>query len=92
MNSEENITLIDSAPKVHFITTYSPYYAQDLIRIKLSEFLSVETARNRELSRIGKEEDRLIAWRTSGEYWGKQRTVIVTHNPRTAAKAKIRIR
>ncbi len=88
MNSEDNISFIDAAPRVHFITTYSPYYAQDLMRIKLSEFVPVETAKNRELSRIGKEDDRLIAWRTSGEYWGKQRTVIVTHNPRTAAKQR----
>jgi transposase len=88
MNSDDNISLIDAAPRVHFITTYSPYYAQDLMRVKLSEFAPVETAKNRELSKIGKEEDRLIAWRTSGEYWGKQRTVIVTHNPPTAAKQR----
>ena len=71
MNSEDNISFIDAAPRVHFITTYSPYYAQDLMRIKLSEFVPVETAKNRELSRIGKEDDRLIAWRTSGENHGQ---------------------
>jgi transposase len=38
MNSEENIALIDATSGVHFVTSYSPYFAQDLMRIKLSEF------------------------------------------------------
>jgi transposase len=88
MNSDDNICLIDATPRVHFITTYSPYYARDLIRVKLSEFVPVETVRNRELAKLGKDEDRLVAWRTRGEYWGKERTVIVTYNPRTAAKQR----
>lgn len=88
MNSDENISVIDAIPKVHFITTYSPHYAPDLIRVKLSEFRAVETVRNRELERLGKEDDRLVAWRTRGEYWGKERAVIVTYNPLTAAKQR----
>jgi transposase len=88
MNSEENIALIDSTPKIHFITTYSSYFAQDLLRVKLSEFKPVDTVRNRELTRLGKEDDRLVAWRTRGQFWEKERTVIVTYNPRTAAKQR----
>lgn len=88
MNSEDNVALIDSTPKVHFITTYSSYFAQDLIRVKLSEFAPVDTVRNRELTRLGKEDDRLVAWRSRGQFWEKQRTVIVTYNPRTAAKQR----
>lgn len=88
MNSEDNIALIDATPKVHFITTYSPYFAQDLLRVKLSEFNPVDTVRNRELVRLGKEDDRLVAWRTRRSFWEKDRTVIVTYNPRTAAKQR----
>ena len=88
MNSEENVALIDSTPKVHFITTYSSYFAQDLIRVKLSDFAPVDTVRNRELIRLGKQDDRLVAWRSRGQHWGKERTVIVTYNPRTAAKQR----
>jgi transposase len=88
MNSEDNIALIDSTPKVHFITTYSCYFAQDLLRVKLSEFKPVDTVKNRELARLGKEDDRLVAWRTRGPFWEKERTVIVTYNPRTAAKQR----
>jgi transposase len=31
-------------------------------------------------------EERLLAYRTSGEFWGKQRAVVVTYNPATARK------
>ena len=40
------------------------------------------------MSSKGQEDDQLVAWRTTGEFWGKERTVIVTHNPRTAAKQR----
>ncbi|MDD3582128.1 MAG: transposase [Desulfobacca sp.] len=89
MNSEDNIALIDVTPKVHFITTYSPYYAEELIRVQLSRFTPVDTRKNRELDQLGRAEDRLVAYRTAGEYWGQARTVVVTYNPRTAAKQRL---
>lgn len=30
----------------------------------------------------------MLAWRTTGQYWGDRRTVVVTFNPRTAAKQR----
>jgi transposase len=88
MNSEDNIALIDATPRVHFITSYSPYYAEDLIRVKLSHFTPVDTPKNRELAELGREEDRIVAYRTSGQYWGRERTAVVTYNPRTATKQR----
>lgn len=88
MNSEDNIAAIDAMAGVHFITTYSPYYADDLVRVKPSQFKPVDSAKNRELERIGREDDRLVAYRTSRELWGKERTVVVTYNPLTAAKQR----
>jgi len=88
MNSEVNIPLVDGMPGVHFITTYSPYYADDLVRVKSSEFKPVDSAKNRELEKLNREDDRLVAYRTSRELWGKERTVIVTYNPLTAAKQR----
>jgi len=88
MNSADNIADIDAAPGMHFITTYSPAFAEDLIRTKLSVFKPVDTAKNRELVSKGQGEDQLVAWRTSRSLWTKERTVIVTHNPRTAAKQR----
>ena len=88
MNSEDNIEIIDGDSRAHFITTYSPYFAEELLKVKLSEFRSVDTAKNRELVSKGREDDQLVAWRTTGSYWGRERTVIVTYNPRTAAKQR----
>jgi transposase len=88
MNSEDNIATIDAKDGMHFITTYSPSYAEELIRVKRAEFKPVETQKNLHLEKIGKGEDRLVAFRTSGEFWGKERTVVVTFNPLTAAKQR----
>jgi transposase len=88
MNAEDNFAVIDTHPRIHFITTYSTYYADDLIHVDLKNFLPVETDNNRRLRETGHDDDQLLAWRTSGEYWGRERTVIVTYNPRTATKQR----
>jgi transposase len=88
MNSDDNITAIDAMPGVHFITTYSTYYADDLVRVKSSQFKPVDSAKNRKLEKLGKEDDRLVAYRTTRELWRKERTVVVTYNPLTASKQR----
>ena len=87
MNSDDNIQAIDKNPNINFITCYSPYFAPELIHIKLSKFTVIETAKNRELREKGLSGDQLLAWRTSGQYWGKERTVVVTSNPRQPASS-----
>jgi transposase len=84
MNSEDNLQAIDSKEGVHFITTYSVAFAEDLARKDLSFFSPVDTIKNRELG----PDDQIVAWRTSGRFWGQNRTVVVTYNPRTAAKQR----
>jgi transposase len=88
MNSPENISAIDATDGAHFITTYSPYFAEDLIHAGRDQFSAVETVHNRELKAQGREDDLLSAWRTTGEYWGRERTVVVTYNPFTATKQR----
>jgi transposase len=88
MNAQENIEQIDTRDGFHFITTYSTHFAEELLRVKLSAFKPVDSARNRELERLGKEDDRIVAWRGAGEFWGRERTVVLTYNPRTAAKQR----
>jgi transposase len=88
MNSEENMETIDRREGVHFITTYSVAFAEDLARKDLSFFQPVDTAKNRELARKGRAEDQIVAWRTAGHFWGQERSVVVTYNPRTAAKQR----
>ncbi|MCL7488725.1 MAG: hypothetical protein M8357_11205 [Desulfobulbaceae bacterium] len=88
MNSEDNIAAIDARPDINFITTYSTYYSEHLLHVDPDKFKPVETRRNQELSKDGKDDDRLKAWRTGGEYWGRLRTVVVTYNPLTATKQR----
>jgi transposase len=88
MNSEENFALIDANPRIHFITTYSTYHAEDLIHVDRDEFEPVDTDKNRILREQGRGDDQLVAWRTSGEHWGRTRTVVVTYNPRTATRQR----
>lgn len=86
MNSEANLAWLDEHPKVHFVTTYSPYFADELAATPIDQFEPVDTPKNIRLSKIGQEQKRLVAHRTTGEFWGKKRTVVVTHNPATARK------
>jgi transposase len=86
MNSEANLAWIDNNQRVHFITNYSTYFAQDLVAIALEQFDPVSIRKNKELEEAGGADERMLAFRTTGEYWGKERTVIVTYNPPSARK------
>ena len=86
MNSESNYAWIDEHARIHFVTTYSTYFAQQLATTALERFEPVDIAKNKQLVEAGNPEDRILAYRTKGEYWGKQRAVVVTYNPTTARK------
>ncbi|MDR1947303.1 MAG: transposase, partial [Desulfovibrio sp.] len=86
MNAPDNFRTIDEMDGTHFITTYSPYFAQELVHADMDLFHPVTTRRNQQLKDKGRDGDLLRAWRTSGEYWGKERSVVVTYNPLTASK------
>jgi transposase len=86
MNAEDNYSWVDEHSRVHFVTTYSPYFADALARTPLERFEPLVIEKNRRLIADGKVAERLLAHRTKGEFWGKERTVVVTHNPRTERK------
>jgi transposase len=86
MNAEGNFAWIDEHSRVHFVTTYSTYFSQDLAAVPLDRFEVVDLAKNRQLIDVERRADCLQAFRTRGEYWGKDRVVVVTYNPRTARK------
>lgn len=90
MNSVENISVIDATEQAHFITTYSTYFGERYIHTDRSRFSPVHTPRNAQLAKAGRDEDMLVAFRTTGECWGKERTVVVTYNPLTATKQRVR--
>lgn len=86
MNAEANYAVIDEHPRIHFVTTYSTYFAEDLATTSIDKFEPIDIEHNRRLIERGESEEQLLAYRTVGEYWGKQRAVVVTHNPTTARK------
>jgi transposase len=86
MNSEGNFAWIDEHSRIHFVTTYSTYFAKELATSSLEVFEPADTDRNKQLIKEGKDDDRMLVYRTSGEYWGKQRVVVITYNPVTARR------
>ena len=86
MNSEENFSWIDEHSRIHFITNYSTYFAEELTVIPLSKFEPADTKKNRRLAQEGIPEERVLVYRTEGEYWGKNRSVLITYTPATARK------
>jgi transposase len=86
MNADGNYAWIDGHARIHFITTYSTYFAQELAATPLERFEPVDTPANRRLIEQDQEEECLLAFRTKAEYWGKERAVIVTYNPVSARK------
>lgn len=86
MNAPGNYAWIDEHSRVHFVTTYSTYFAEELAATPLERFEPADTEKNRRLSEAGHPRERILAYRTTGEYWGKKRAVVVTYNPATARK------
>ncbi len=86
MNSEGNYTWIDEHSRIHFITAYSTYFAYDLAATGLDYFEPADTKKNRLLVKDSKAEERTLVYRTKGQYWGKERAVVVTYTPATARK------
>lgn len=86
MNSESNYAWIDEHARIHFVTTYSTYFAEELATTPLDRFEPVDISKNKKLMEDGHDGDLIVAYRSRGEYWGKERTVVVTYNPKTARK------
>ena len=92
MNSEEAIGRIDAEPRLHFITSYSPYFAPELARIALKHFRALPCKANQELLVKGKPQDQVLFFETTASFWGRQRKVLITFNPRTFRKKRYDLR
>lgn len=86
MNSEDNFLWLDDHPRMHFVTTYSPHYVEELMTIPLDRFGPVPIKKNETLVAAGHPEEQMLATRAGGEFWGKERAVVITYNPPTARK------
>ena len=81
INSEPALAAIDDQQRIHFVTTYSTYFADELAATDLKRFAPLSGRAGGE-----DEDDRRLAFRTRAKLWGQERTVIVTYNPKTARK------
>jgi len=88
VNSEDNIQYIDEHQRVHFITSYSAYFAEEFAGKDLKHFSPLATEKNKQLRESGQTDEQVLAYRGTGEFWGKARAVVVTYNPRTYRKKK----
>lgn len=86
MNSKDNYAWIDEHSRIHFVTNYSPHFSEELPQIPLERFEPLNIKKNERLLEKGRQSDRMLGHRSRGEYWGKQRAVVVTYNPATARK------
>jgi transposase len=71
MNSDENIEFIDDSTRIHFITTYSPYFAEDLAATDIALFSPLSIISNVKKDDEGRSSDKVTAFRTKCELWGK---------------------
>ena len=88
MNSGEAIAEIDDHSRVHFITTYSAYFVEELAGMDERAFGPLDLEKNRRLLAEGAGKDCMRVYRTRMELWGRERTVVVTYNPPAARKRR----
>ncbi len=88
MNGDDNIEFFNNNTRINFITTYSPFFAEELTTADIKVFQHIDTEKNRCLKNEGKEFYQVFAYRTSMDLWGKTRNVVVTHNPKSLEKKK----
>ena len=91
MNSEDNVAFIDDHTRIHFITTYSTYFAEDLAATDLKHFSPLNIEHNKEIIKRGNKADCILGYRTKLELWGKERAIVVTFNPKTQRKKLYRL-
>ncbi|MFX0137483.1 MAG: IS1634 family transposase, partial [Candidatus Hodarchaeota archaeon] len=84
MNSQEVIERIDEKRGLHFITSYSPYFAQELASILLKRFKTLDCRANEQIQ--GK--DKILFYETSAPFWGRTRKVVIIFNPKTFRKKR----
>lgn len=86
MNSDENIEYFDSHNRIHFITTYSPYFVEEIASVDLKHFIMLDLEKNKELIELDQSQECQLAYRTKIDLWGKERSLVVTYSPKLFRK------
>lgn len=92
MTSEANIIRLDAQAHLHFITSYSLYWAPDFARIALKHFKVLPCAHNDQLKAQGKGHDQILYVQREAMFWGQTRQVLITYNPKTFRKKRYELR
>ena len=85
MNSQQAIEGIDKKKGLHFITSYSPYFAQELAGIPLKRFKPLACEANKD---IKEEKNKILFYETSAPFWGQKRKIVIIFNPKTFRKKR----
>jgi transposase len=88
VNSEAHIRCIDEHQRVHFITSYSVFFAEEFAGKDLQHFSPLNTKNNKQLRESGQADEQVLSYRGMGEFWGKDRAVVVIYNPGAYRKKK----
>ncbi len=92
MNSEATIERLDANPDVHFVTSYSPYFASELARIPLKQFQALNPQPDETGTAREAKTDVLLYYQTTAVFWGRRRQVVITYNPKTFRKKRYELR
>ena len=87
-NYEDNSQYIDEHQWVHFITRDSVLFADEFAGMDLQHFSPLNTEKNKQLLESGQADEQVLSYRGMGEFWGKDRAVVITYNPVTYRKKK----
>ncbi len=88
VNSEANIKYIDDQQMGRFITSYPVFLAEEFAGKDLQHFSPLDTENNKHLRESGQADEQVLSYRGMGEFWGKDRAVIVIYNPGAYRKKK----
>lgn len=86
MKSADDFAWIDERQRDHFVTAYSPYFAQEVVGTAMERSLPVDARQNWAIAKKDREADQLVTYRTTSEFLGKTQVVVVKHHPSTMRK------
>jgi hypothetical protein len=73
---------------LHFLTSYSPYFAPELARLPLKRFTVLRPPTDDSEGKAESPADAIVYYHTTAEVWGRQRPVVITYNPTTVRKKR----
>jgi len=83
MDAAPIIKQIDAKDGMHFIVSYAPDFASELMEISLKDFRPLPGNRGAQLSVVAKEDEKILFHETHATFWNLPRRVIITFDPKS---------